>query len=138
MSIMVSPAETKPVKSFPVQVKQYSYIQSFLLVETIIKTWWPFFKEKLLCSQQKLFFRLVKNSFFHLSDIPARENSFSVKWKRFLSKLFIPVCGNGKSIFFIQSFVEAFEIRRWQFLLLETDFVASRTYFFPFLRYSFQ
>ena len=61
--------------------KQYSFIQSFLLVETIIETQKPIFKEKLLCSQQKLFFWLVKNSFFHLSDILTCENSFSVKWK---------------------------------------------------------
>ena len=32
-------------------------------------------------------------------------------------------------VLFIQSFVEAFEIRRWQFLLVETDFLAI---FFPF------
>ena len=30
---------------------------------------------------------------------------------------------------FFQSFVETFEIRRWQFLLVETDFLASRNYF---------
>ena len=43
---------------------------------------------------------------------------------------------SGKRIFFIQSFAEAFEIREWQFLLVETGFLASRTYFFAFLRYS--
>ena len=31
--------------------------------------------------------------------------------------------------FFIQSFAEVFEIWRWQFLLVETDFLASRTFF---------
>ena len=58
------------------------FYSEFLLVEPIIKTWMPIFKEKLLCSQQKLFFWLVKNSFFHLSDISGCENSFSIKWKR--------------------------------------------------------
>ena len=104
--------------------------------------WRPNFKEK-LCSQQKLFFWLVKNSFFHFSNIPGRDNSLSVKWKRIFNDFFIPASGNGFSVqwrkyFFIQSFVEAFEIRRWQLLLVETDFLAIRTYFFPFLRYSFQ
>ena len=47
------------------------------------------------------------------------------------------VLSSGLSIFFIQSFVEAFEIRGWQLLLVETDFLAIRTYFFSFLRYSF-
>ena len=58
--------------------KQNSFIQSFSF---IIEKWRPIFKVKLLCSQQKLFFWLAKNSFFHLSDIPGCENSFSIKWK---------------------------------------------------------
>ena len=40
-------------------------------------------------------------------------------------------------VFFIQSFVEAFEIRGWHFLLVKIDFLASGTYFFLFLRYCF-
>ena len=39
-----------------------------------------------------------KRVFFYLSDIPGCENSFSVKWKRFLNEFFIPASGNGKSI----------------------------------------
>ena len=46
--------------------------------------------------------------------IPASGNRFSVWWK---------------DCFFIQSFVVAFEIRRWQFLLVKNDFLASRTFF---------
>ena len=46
--------------------------------------------------------------------IPASGNGFSVWWKDY---------------FFIQSFVVAFEIRRWQFLLVKNDFLASRTFF---------
>ena len=92
------------------------------------------FKEKLLCYQQKLFFWLVKNSCFHLSDISGCENSSSVKLKRILNELFIPTSGHRCPVqlkeFFFQSFVETFEIRRWQFLLVETDFLASRNYFF--------
>ena len=38
---------------------------------------------------------------------------------------------------FFQSFVEAFGFRRWQFLLVEVDFLASRNYFFPFLRFPY-
>ena len=38
---------------------------------------------------------------------------------------------------FFQSFVEAFGFRRWQFLLVEVDFLASRNYFFPFLKYPY-
>ena len=36
---------------------------------------------------------------------------------------------SGKSILFIRSFAEAFEIRRWQIMLVETDFLANRTFF---------
>ena len=41
----------------------------------------------------------MKNSFFHLSDIPGCEKSFSVKWKRFFNEFVILANGNGKSIF---------------------------------------
>ena len=34
--------------------------------------------------------------------------------------------------FFIQGFVETFEIREWQFLLVDTDILASRTFFSHF------
>ena len=34
-----------------------------------------------------------------------------------------------KCILFIRSFAETFEIRRWQFMLVETDFLANRTFF---------
>ena len=59
----------------------------------------------------------------------------------FFNEFFIPASrygfsGSGESIFF-QSFVEAFEIWKWEFLLVESDFLALRNYFFPFLRYSF-
>ena len=97
ISIMVS---TIPL--FP----QYSYIQSFLLMKTIIKTWRPIFKEKRFCSQKKLVFWLVKNSFFDLSDIPGCENSFSVRGKRFFNEFFIPASGNGKSIFLFSALLK--------------------------------
>ena len=55
----------------------------------------------------------------------------------FISHQFlIPASGNRTSVF-IQSFVEAFEIRGWHFLLVKIDFLASGTYFFLFLRYCF-
>ena len=62
------------------------FYSEFLLVEPIIKTWMPIFKEKLLCSQQKLFFWLVKNSFFHLSDISGCEQFFHKVETYFLAK----------------------------------------------------
>ena len=54
--------------------------------------------------------KVFLNEFF----IPASQNGFSVWWKDYI---------------FIQSNVEAFEIRRWQFLLVKTDFLASKTFF---------
>ena len=102
-----------------------------------------FLKKKLLCSQQKLFFWLVKNSFFCLSDIPDCENSFSVKWKRFFNKFFVRLVetnflSSGKSIFLFRALLKLLKFGGWQFLLVKTDFLTSRTYFFQFLRYSFQ
>ena len=93
-------------------VKQYSFMQSFLLVGTIIETWRPILKEKLLCSQKKLFFCLVKNSFFYYSDIPRCENSFSVKWKRiFLTNssfrlVKMDFMSSGKSIFLFRALLK--------------------------------
>ena len=55
-------------------------------MKAIIEIMWePIFTEKLHCSQQKLFFWLVKNRFSHFSYIPVSENSFSFKQKRFLT-----------------------------------------------------
>ena len=93
-------------------VKQNSFMQSFLLVGTIIETWRPILKEKLLCSQKKLFFCLVKNSFFYYSDIPRCENSFSVKWKRIflMNSSFRLVktdfMSSGKSIFLFRALLK--------------------------------
>ena len=62
-------------------MKKYSFIQSFLLVETIIETMWKqFLKKKLLA--ETIFLASEKHFFFHLLDIPGCENSFSIKWKR--------------------------------------------------------
>ena len=54
--------------------------------------------------------KVFLNEFF----IPASRNGFSVRWKDYI---------------FIQSNVEAFEIRRWQFLHVKTDFLASKIFF---------
>ena len=80
--------ETKTVKSFSVQMKQYSLFKVFLPVYTIIETMWkPIFKEELHCFYQKLFFWLAKIAFFRLVDIPGFENSIFVKWKRIIQKI---------------------------------------------------
>ena len=93
---MVSTTRTKTRKSLPVYVKQCSFIQSFLLVETIIGTWMTIsFKKTSLLPSRSSF---SGYSFFHLTDIPACEKSFSVKWKRFFNEFFILASGNRKSI----------------------------------------
>ena len=48
----------------------------------------------------------MKNSFFHLSDIPCCENSFSVKSKCFFNEFFIPASGNGKSVFLFRALLK--------------------------------
>ena len=48
----------------------------------------------------------MKNSFFHFSDIPGCENSFSVKWKHFFNEFFIPASGNGKSAFLVRALLK--------------------------------
>ena len=45
-------------------------------------------------------------SFFHLSDIPGCENSFSVKWKHFFYQFFNPASENGKSIFLFRAMLK--------------------------------
>ena len=60
---------------------------------------------------KKNFFTPSRNSFpgysfFHLTDIPACENSFSVKWKRFINELFIPASGNRKSFFLFRALLQ--------------------------------
>ena len=94
------------------------------------------FTEKPHCFQEQLFFSLVKNRFFHLSDIRDSESSFS-PGKRFFDKFFIPAIGNGFSVqqkqyWFIQSSVEDFEILEQQtlFLLVETNFWLVELFFF--------
>ena len=71
-------------------------------------------------------FLAVETVLFHQAETYFLTNSsFRLGDTDFLS--------GGKSFF--KSFVEAFEIWRWQFLLVETDFLASRNFFSPFLRY---
>ena len=64
----------------------------------------------------KTFFRQVETYFL-------TNSSFRLVDTDFLS--------SGKSIFFQSFIVETFEIWRWQFLLVETDILASRNYFLP-------
>ena len=107
-----------------------------------------FFKKK-LCSQQELFFRLVKNSSFHLTDIPGCENSFSVKWKRFFNEFFIPGSRNGKSIFLFRDLLKFLKIGScnfffWELLLWPaelifhfSDFLSSENCFLFFIPWLF-
>ena len=128
----------KTVKSFSVQVKQYSLvlIVFFLLVETIIEIMRkPIFTEKFYCSQQKLFSWLVKNRFSQLSDIPSSENSFSIKWKCFFNEFFIPASGNEFSVqqkqyCFIQSSAEDFKICGQQHFQEKNYFCSWKLNFF--------
>ena len=127
----------------PVWVKQYSFIQSVLLVGTIIETWRPIFKEKRLWSQQKLLSWLVKNSFFHWSDIPGCENSFSGKWKRFFNEFFLSASGNQFSVkwkeyFLFRALQKLLKFGGGNSCLSKLIFWLVEFIFFPFLRYSFQ
>ena len=115
---MISTGRNKTCLIFSRLGEQFSFIQSFLLVETIIKTWRPIFKEKVLCSWQKLFFWVV--FFFSIIQIFLAVKTVSLlSGNVFFNELFIPA--SKESTFFIQNFAEAFEIWRCQFLLVETD-----------------
>ena len=76
-------------------------------------------------------FLVSKKHFFHFSDIPGCENTFSAKLRNvFLNSWFWLVDTDFQSIgIFFRTLLK-------QTLLVETDFIASRNYFFPFLRYS--
>ena len=61
----------------------------------------------------------MKTVFRHVKTYFLTNSTFRLLDTDFLS---------SEKSFFFQSFVEAFEIRRWQFLLVETDFLATRNY----------
>ena len=76
---------------------------------------------------KKNFFTPSRNSFsgysfFHLTDIPACENSFSVKWKRFFNEFFIPASGNRKSIFLFRAMLKLFKFGGGNFCLCKLIF----------------
>ena len=73
-------------------------------------------------------------SFFHLTGIPACENSFSVKWKRFFNESSFRLVETERVFFLLRALLKLLKFGGGN----ETDFLASRSYFFPFLRYSFQ
>ena len=83
--------------------------------------------ETVFLASEKQFFQSITYSIFFPSsrNVFLTNSSFRLVDTHFLS--------SGKSIIF-QSFVEAFEIQRLQFLLVETDF---RNHFFLFCTYSF-
>ena len=108
-------------------------------------------KTFLLLVEISQFFWLVKNSFFHLSDIPGCEISFSVKWKLFCNKFFIPASGNKFSLqwkeFFFLLFRTLLKLLKFRganrclwkliFWLVElifshfSDTLSSESYYFP-------
>ena len=87
-------------------------INGFHQQKTIIKTWKPIFKEKRLCSQQKLFFWLVKNSFFSIFQlILAVKTVFRSSGNVFFNRFVIPASGNGflssgKNIFLFRALLK--------------------------------
>ena len=132
ISVMVSTSRSKSFKILFCLAKISFFYSEFFasLVETIIEAMWdPIFLKKLHYSQQKLVFKAVKTVF------PPRGNIF-------FNEFFILASGNGflSSGNSIPLFRALLKIQKFGtlFLLVETNFLASGSYFFPFTRSSCQ
>ena len=132
ISVMVSTSRNKSFKILFCLAKISFFYSEFFasLVETIIEAMWdPIFLKKLHYSQQKLVFKAVKTVF------PPRGNIF-------FNEFFILASGNGflSSGNSIPLFRALLKIQKFGtlFLLVETNFLASGSYFFPFTRSSCQ
>ena len=102
-------------------MKEFSFIQSFLLVGTIIDyITFLVLVETVFLASKRQFFPLFRYSWLWKQFLREVETYFLTNYSFQLVKRDFLSC--GKSIFFfIQNFAEAFEIWRCQFLLVSTD-----------------